>query len=77
MLVLIDKANDIRQMGFITQTDLSEIGLREDKVAVYMPMSYAFSGKLLIVPKEYITPLDISSTDAMKFIVSGGVTDID
>lgn len=77
VLVLIDKTNDIRQMGFITQTDLSEIGLREDKVAVYMPMSYAFSGKLIIVPKEYITPLDISSTDAMKFIVSGGVTDID
>jgi uncharacterized membrane protein len=77
VLVLIDKANDIRQMGFITQTDLSHINLREDKVAVYMPMSYAFSGKLIIVPKEHVTPLDISSTDAMKFIVSGGVTDID
>jgi uncharacterized membrane protein len=77
VLVLIDRANDIRQMGFVTQSDLSEIGLTAGKVAVYMPMSYAFSGKLIIVPVESVTPLDISTTDAMKFIVSGGVTDID
>jgi uncharacterized membrane protein len=77
VLVLIDKANDIRQLGFITQSDLSDLNLGTDMVAVYMPMSYAFSGKLIIVPKQNVTAVDISAADAMKFIVSGGVTDID
>lgn len=77
VLVLIDKMNDIRQMGFITKTDLEDIGMKKDKVAVYMPMSYAFSGKLIIVPGESVTPLNISAADAMKFIVSGGVTELD
>lgn len=77
VLVLIDKANDIRQMGFITTADLSDIGLEKEKVAVYLPMSYAFSGKLIIVPGDRITPLNISAADAMKFIVSGGVTELD
>lgn len=77
VLVLIDKVNDVRQMGFITQSDLGDIGLGKDKVAVYMPMSYAFSGKLVIVPREHVTEVDISAADAMKFIVSGGVSDLD
>ena len=77
VLVLIDKANDIRQLGFITQTDLSDLGMKEDKVAVYMPMSYAFSGKLIIVARESVTPVNIAAADAMKFIVSGGVTDLE
>jgi len=33
---------------------------------------------LYLVRKENIRPLtDISSTDAMKFVISGGVTEID
>ena len=41
-----------------------------------MPYSYSFMGELYIVPAEHVTPLDISPTDAMKFVVSGGVTTI-
>jgi hypothetical protein len=48
-----------------------------EKVAVYMPLSYSLSGKLIIVPKEHIKPIKMNPTDAMKFIVSGGLTDID
>jgi uncharacterized membrane protein len=77
VLVTLDKANQVQQIGFITQTDLSEMGLPEEKVAVYLPMSYAFSGKLIIVPKENISVLDIPAAEAMKFIVSGGVSEID
>jgi uncharacterized membrane protein len=41
-------------------------------------MSYSFAGIVLIVPKENITPITgITSTEAMKFIVSGGVTKLD
>lgn len=70
------KESGIQKLGFITQKDLSEIGIK-DMVAVYFPHSYNFSGNLYIVPKENITILpNFPATDAMKFIVSGGVTDI-
>ena len=76
VLVLTNPAAGIEEMGFITHEDMLEFGLK-DKVAVYMPHSYAFSGRLFIVPKEKIKPLnDITGSDAMKFIVSGGVTDV-
>ncbi|MBL7891185.1 MAG: DUF502 domain-containing protein [Bacteroidia bacterium] len=77
VLVLVNKETGNQQLGFITQTDLKDLSISEGKVAVYMPHSYAFSGVLLIAPKENVTPLDAGSAEVMKFIVSGGVTDID
>lgn len=77
VLITINKENNIQQFGFITQQDLSELKIKEGTVAVYVPMSYSFSGNLLIVPIANITPVDASSADVMKFIVSGGVTEID
>lgn len=72
VLVSIE-ANDVWRIGFITQTDASRFGLSEH-VSVYVPHSYAFSGVLYFVKKERIKRLDgISSTDAMKFTISGGV----
>jgi uncharacterized membrane protein len=46
-------------------------------VAVYLPHSYAFSGNLFIVPAENITPVNVKSADFMKFIVSGGVAEVE
>ena len=65
----------LKKMGFVTQTDLTELKIK-DKVAVYFPHSYNFSGELFIVPNEHITPLDIPAAEAMKFIVSGGITKV-
>ena len=77
VLVTINKENNIQQLGFITKEDLSELNLSKNCVAVYMPLSYSISGNLLIVPTDHITAVDASSAEVMKFIVSGGVTDID
>lgn len=73
VLVTIDKANDIHRIGFITQDDLTELGLK-DFVVVYFPQSYAFAGDHFVMPKENVKPLNISGPTAMKFIVSGGVS---
>ncbi|MCD9015647.1 DUF502 domain-containing protein [Parachryseolinea silvisoli] len=73
VLVRINKDNNLYQIGFITQNDLSELGL-EDMVVVYFPHSYAFSGYHYFVPRENIKPLNVSGPVAMKFIVSGGVS---
>jgi uncharacterized membrane protein len=76
VLVLTNPQANIEEIGFITQDDLSEWGIK-DKYAVYLPYSYSFSGRLVIVPKEQITALNAEGSDAMKFIISGGVTDVD
>ncbi len=71
------QAPDIWQIGFITQQEATQFGL-EDHVVVYIPKSYAFTGETYFIKKDRIKPLtDISSADAMKFAISGGVTEID
>lgn len=77
VLVTVDRVNDIKQIGFITQEDLTTMAIAKEYTAVYMPFSYGLSGKLLIVKKENIEPLDATSAEAMKFVVSGGVTHVD
>jgi uncharacterized membrane protein len=64
----------LHKLGFITQEDLSILGIDDGMVAVYFPHSYNFSGNLFIVPKVNVIPLDNKSVEVMKFIVSGGVT---
>lgn len=59
-------------VGFITREELSFLSLSEH-VAVYLPQSYNFAGQVLIFPSSRVTPLDIDSSKAMAFIVSGGV----
>ncbi|HYC86151.1 MAG TPA: DUF502 domain-containing protein [Chryseosolibacter sp.] len=73
VLVRINKDNNLYQIGFVTQSDLTELGLT-DMVVVYFPHSYAFSGLHYFVAKENIRPLNIPGPAAMKFIVSGGVS---
>jgi uncharacterized membrane protein len=50
----------------------------EDKVAVYLPHSYAISGWVIVVDRSYTKPVTtMDAAEAMKFAVSGGVTSID
>lgn len=66
---------DVWRVGFITQDDMAHFGMK-DYVAVYLPMAYSVAGNVYIVPKEKIKLLPgVSSADAMKFAVSGGVTE--
>jgi len=75
VLVNVDAA-DVWRVGFITQNDLSQFDMNEH-VCVYVPHSYAFSGITYFVRRERIRMIkDVNSSDAMKFIVSGGVTDV-
>lgn len=76
VLVALSDDLNIRKPGFITQDDLTQLGLI-DQVAVYLPHSYNFSGNLFIVPSQYVTPIEASSTAIMKFIVSGGVSGLE
>lgn len=76
VLVRVNNISDLHKLGFLTQKDLSKIGLSDAMVAVYFPHSYNFSGELFLVPAGSVTLLDLPSAEVMKFIVSGGVTSI-
>jgi uncharacterized membrane protein len=68
---------DVYQVGFITDEDASELGLK-DYVSVYVPQSYAFAGHLFVVPKSKVQNLEtINAADALKYAISGGVVEVD
>jgi len=68
---------DIWRIGFLTQEDMSPVGM-EGKIAVYLPHSYAISGWVTIVDAKNVQKLkEMSSVQAMKFAVSGGVSGFD
>ncbi len=73
VLVKINLNSNLEKLGFITEENL-DIIQEEGKVAVYFPHSYNFSGELFILPKSQIKPLDVNSSEMMKFIVSAGLT---
>ena len=75
--VLVKMEGNVERFGFITQKDLTELGISKDKIGVYIPFSYAVTGNLIIVLKENVTLVDANSADIMKFIISGGVTEIE
>lgn len=75
VLVKTAEQNNFKEIGFITQEDLSAIGM-DDYVSVYIPFSYSFAGKMLLIQKKYIEPFNQSPTDTMKFIISGGIYDL-
>ncbi len=62
-----------KALGFITRETLEFLSL-SDHVSVYFPQSYNFAGSVLIFPTERVTPIDIDSSEAMAFVVSGGVS---
>jgi len=75
VLVCVDDT-DVWRIGFITQQDMTDFSM-PDHVTVYVPLAYAVTGTTYIVPRHRIKPLpDVSAADAMKFAVTGGVTDV-
>ena len=77
VLIKLYENSTIERIGFITNEDLSSLGIKDGKILVYLPHSYAFSGQLFVVDRSYITPINKSSAEIMKLIVSGGVTELD
>lgn len=78
VLVKLNAESEVEMIGFVTDEDLKELGDdQEGKIGVYMPMSYSFSGHLVVVPRRNVKKIDRSSVDIMKYVVSGGIVEID
>ena len=71
-------SEDVWIVGFLTDEEMQKFELGADKVAVYVPQAYNFAGQLYILPRNKVRKIDkISSGEAMKYAVTGGVVDLD
>lgn len=75
VLVRVNDNPVVERLGFITENDMKIFGLN-DKITVLFPFSYTFSGEMLIVPVNKVTTLNLPAREVMKFIVSGGVAEV-
>jgi uncharacterized membrane protein len=70
-------SEDVWIVGFLTDEEMLKFELGVDKVAVYVPQAYNFAGQLYILPRNKVKKIDkISSGEAMKYAVTGGVVDL-
>ena len=70
-------SEDVWIIGFLTDEEMQKFELGADKVAVYVPQAYNFAGQLYILPRDKVKKINnISSGDAMKYAVTGGVVDL-
>jgi uncharacterized membrane protein len=75
--VCVNLNPEMWRIGFMTQRDMGHLGM-QNKVAVYMPHSYAISGWVILTDNKNIKPVkDMTAAEAMKFAVSGGITTIE
>ncbi len=72
--VLLTLDNDIKVMGFVTRRDIS-LGDHHNLISVYVPMSYQIGGFTLMVPESRIEAVGIDAQNAMRFIVTAGMTE--
>ena len=75
--VVIVKVNGMEMIGFITQEKperLPESLRNPDSVLVYLPMSYMIGGFTLLIPKDDIKPCQMNMDEAMRFVLTAGIT---
>lgn len=75
-VVNVKLADELSLVGFITDPDPTALrapGDPEDRVAVYLPMSYQLGGFTVLLPRDRLRPLDLGVEDAMRLVLTGGV----
>lgn len=71
-------SEDVWIIGFLTDEEMEKFEMGADKVAVYVPQAYNFAGQLYILPRSKVRKIEgITSGEAMKYAVTGGVVDLD
>lgn len=69
-------ADDVWVMGFLTDEELEKFDMGAEMVSIYIPQAYHWAGQLYVLPRNRVRKLEkISSGDAMKYAVTGGVVD--
>jgi uncharacterized membrane protein len=73
--LVVIPGTEMRSMGFITSEELEEFySPLKNYVAVYIPQTFQVAGFTFLIPKEQVEIIDVKPEEAMKFILSGGMT---
>jgi uncharacterized membrane protein len=73
-VVSVELGDNTRLIGFITGEQAGQkLYPGEDRIGVYLPMSFQIGGFTIYVPRNKVTPLDIPIEDAMRIAITGGV----
>ena len=65
-------------IGFLTDDEMKKFDMGAEHVAVYVPQAYNFAGQLYILPRNKVKKIErITSGEAMKYAVTGGVVRFD
>jgi len=75
--VVTVSVNGMEMIGFVTQENperLPESFRNPDSVLVYLPMSYMIGGFTLLIPKRDIKPCQMNMEEAMRFVLTAGIT---
>jgi len=73
-VVLVAGPNGEQLLGFLTREDFRDLeGFEDERVAVYLPMSYQLGGFTVIVERARIREVPMSAEAALRFAVTAGV----
>jgi len=75
--VVLARFGEAHAIGFVTREDVPAVLNShggQNWVTVYFPMSYAFGGYTIYLPRDHLQPLDISVEDAMRLAITAGLT---
>ncbi len=77
-VVMVTLGDDrTRLLGLMTRDNFADLpaGIgTEQEVAVYLPMSYQLGGFTVMVPRESVQEIDMSTEQALRFAVTAGMT---
>jgi len=75
-VVAVTLDNGIEVIGFLTQESsqvLPTAAGDEERVLVYVPMSYTIGGYAIMIPRSSLRNVDMSMEQAMRFVLTAGV----
>lgn len=74
-VVLVTISPQISVIGLVTREDFSDLNLNfsDNKMAVYIPMSYGLGGYTLLLNKNLVEPLDLPVEKAMSLALTGWI----
>lgn len=77
-VVLVDMTDTgVRALGLVTRESFKDVPAIEaqadDRISVYIPMSYGLGGFTLMVPRSRLTPIDMPIEKAMSLAITGWV----
>lgn len=77
-VVLVELPNTgMKCIGFITSEEVENLFHPfKDHVAVYIPQTFQVAGITVLVPKQQVEVIDMKPEEAMKFVLSGGMTSV-